>query len=233
MTAVRCPAGLTDSFKVKVGLHQGSALSPFLFAMVMDTLTDEIRQKSPWTTMFGDDIAICGESGQQAEANLEMWTYALERREMKVRRSKTEYMCVNEKVGSGTVQLQGAEVVKVDDFKYLGSTVQSHGDCGSECRKRMQAGWSGWRKVAGVICDRRVPAEMKGKHYKTAVRPPVLYGLETVALTRKQEMELEVAELRMLRYSLGVTRLDFGDEYIRGPARVGRFGQKLRQARLR
>ena len=34
----------------------------------------------------------------------------------------------------------------------LGSTVQSNGDCGSECRKRVQAGW---KKVAGVICDGR------------------------------------------------------------------------------
>ena len=40
VTAVRCSAGLTDSLKVKVGLHQGSALSPFLFAIVMDKLTD-------------------------------------------------------------------------------------------------------------------------------------------------------------------------------------------------
>ena len=52
--------------------------------------------------------------------------------------------------------------------------------------------------MAGVICDRRVFAEMKAKLYKTVVRPAMLHGLETVALTRKQELELEVVELRML-----------------------------------
>ena len=104
VTASRCPAGLTDSFKREVGLHQGSALSSFLFAMVMDRLTDEIKQKVPWTMMFADDIVICGESRQQVEANLERWRYALERRRMKVR-SKTEYMCGNEKRDSGTVRL--------------------------------------------------------------------------------------------------------------------------------
>ena len=99
-----------------------------MFAMVMDRLTDEIRQESPWTIMFADDLVTCGEGRQQGEANLARWRYALERRGMKVSRSKREYMCVNEKGDSGTVRLQGTEVVKVDEFKYLGSTVQSNGD---------------------------------------------------------------------------------------------------------
>ncbi|KAK3563140.1 hypothetical protein QTP86_016380, partial [Hemibagrus guttatus] len=40
-TVVRCAVGQTEEFKVEVGLHQGSALSPFLFAMVMDQLSEE------------------------------------------------------------------------------------------------------------------------------------------------------------------------------------------------
>ncbi|KAK3567231.1 hypothetical protein QTP86_015063, partial [Hemibagrus guttatus] len=131
-TVVRCAVGQTEEFKGEVGLHQGSALSPFLFAIVMDQLSEEVRQESPWTMMFADDIVICSESRKQVEENLERWRFALERRGMKVSRSKTEYMCVNEREGSGTVRLQGEEVKKVQDFKYLGSTVQSNGECGKE-----------------------------------------------------------------------------------------------------
>ncbi|KAK3561228.1 hypothetical protein QTP86_029608, partial [Hemibagrus guttatus] len=131
-TVVRCAVGQTEEFKVEVGLHQGSALSPFLFAIVMDQLSEEVRQESPWTMMFADDIVICSESSEQVEENLERWRFALERRGMKVSRSKTEYMCVNEREGSGTVRLQGEEVKKVQEFKYLGSTVQSNGECGKE-----------------------------------------------------------------------------------------------------
>ncbi|WP_139267332.1 reverse transcriptase domain-containing protein, partial [Escherichia coli] len=211
-----------------------SALSPVLFAVVIDRLTDEVRQESPWTMMFADDIVICSESREQVEENLERWRFALERRGMKLSRSKTEYMCVNERDSSRTVRLQGVEVKKVEDFKYLGSTVQSNGECGKEVKRRVQAGWNGWRKVSGVMCDKRVSARMKGKVDKTVVRPAMLSGLETVALRKRQEAELEVAELKMLRFSLGVTRMDrIRNEDIRGTAHVRCFGEKAREARLR
>ncbi|KAK3562250.1 hypothetical protein QTP86_033296, partial [Hemibagrus guttatus] len=233
-TVVRCAVGQTEEFKVEVVLHQGSALSPFLFAMVMDQLSEEVRQESLWTMMFADDIVICSESREQVEENLERWRFALERRGMKVSRSKTEYMCVNEREGSGTVRLQGEEVKKVQEFKYLGSTVQSNGECGKEVKKQVQAGWNGWRKVSGVLCDRKISARIKGKVYRTVVRAAMLYGLETVSLRKRQESELEVAELKMLRFSLGVTRLDrIRNEYIRGTAHVGRLGDKVRETRLR
>ena len=53
---VTCAVGTTESFKVKVGLYQGLALSPFMFAVIMDRLADEIRREPPWTMLFADDI---------------------------------------------------------------------------------------------------------------------------------------------------------------------------------
>ncbi|KAK3567779.1 hypothetical protein QTP86_026457 [Hemibagrus guttatus] len=161
-TVVRCAVGQTEEFKVEVGLHQGSALSPFLFAIVMDQLSEEVRQESPWTMMFADDIVICSESREQVEENLERWRFALERRGMKVSGSKTEYMCVNEREGSGTVRLQGEEVKKVQEFKYLGSTVQSNGECAKEANKGRDPKRQPWGKRAGVrkrqrACAHRTP----------------------------------------------------------------------------
>ena len=102
--------------------------------------------------------------------------------------------------------------------------------CSTVCeawRASTQEGWNDWRRMPDVICDRRVPARVKGKVYKVAVRPAMLYVLEMVALTKKQEAEMEVAELKtsaipsiiikMLRFSLGVTIMDkIRNEYIRG-----------------
>ena len=55
--------------------------------------------------------------------------------EMKVNRSKIEYMCVNGREASGTVKLQGVEVEKFHEFKYLGSTFQNNRECGKEVKK--------------------------------------------------------------------------------------------------
>ena len=82
-TAVRCAVGVTEGFEVRVGLHQGSALSPCLFAMVMDRMPGEIREEAPCTMMFADGIVICMQREQGS------WRYALEGR-MKVNRRKTE-----------------------------------------------------------------------------------------------------------------------------------------------
>ena len=98
--------------------------------------------------------------------------------------------------------------------------MQESGGCEREAKKRVQAGWNGWRKVSGVICDRRLPARIKGKVYSSVVRPAMVYGLETVAVTKKQVEEMEVAEMKMLRFAMGGTKKDeIRNEYTGVPLR--------------
>ena len=57
---------------MKEGLQQGLALSLCLFVMVMNRMTDDIREEAPWTMMFADDIVICSESKEHVEEKLEI-----------------------------------------------------------------------------------------------------------------------------------------------------------------
>ena len=82
---------------------------------------------------------------------------------MKVSRSKTEYLCITGGNDDETVKMEDAKAPRIKEFKYLGLTVQESGDCEREVKERVQAGWNGWRRVLGVICDRRLPARVKGK----------------------------------------------------------------------
>ena len=125
--------------------------------------------------------------------------------------------------------MEDAKVPRVKEFKYLGSTVQESVNCKRKVKKRVQAGWNGWRKISGVICDRRLPARVKEKVYSSVVRLVIVYGLKTVAITKKQVEEMEVAEMKMLRFVMGVTRKDkIRSEYNRVTVKVERLGMKLR-----
>ena len=153
---------------------------------------------------------------------------------MKVSRSKTEYLCINAGNDDDTVKMEVTKVPRVNEFKYLGSTVQESGGCEREVKKRVQAGWNGWRRVSGVICDKRLPARVKGKVYSIVVRSAMVYGLETVAVTKKQVEEMEVAEMKLLRFTMGVTRKDkIRNEHIRSTVKVERLAMKMREGSLR
>ena len=153
---------------------------------------------------------------------------------MKVSRSKTEYLYINQGNDDETVKMEDTKMPRVKEFKYLGSTVQESNSCEREVKKRVQAGWYGWRKVSGVICDKRLQARVKGKVYRSVVRPEMVYGLETVAVTKKQVEEMEVAEMKMLRFAMCVTRTNkIRNEYISSAVKVAQLGMKMREGRLR
>ena len=62
--------------------------------------------------------------------------------------------------------------------------------------------------MSGVLCDRKLSARVKGKMYKSVVRPAMLYEMEMVAVTKRQEGKMEVTGLKMVKWALGVTRED-------------------------
>ena len=153
---------------------------------------------------------------------------------MKLSRSKTEYLCINRENDEEVVKMENTKVTRVEKFKYLGSTVQESNSCEREVKRGVQAGWNGWRRVLEVICDRRLPARIKGKVFSSVVRPAMAYEIETVAVTKKQIEEMEVVEMRMLRFAMGVTRKDkIRNECIRGTVKIERLGMKLREGRLK
>ena len=62
----------------------------------------------------------------------------------------------------------------------------------------------------------------------------MLFDLQVVALIKRQETELEVAELWMLRFSLGITRMArIRNKPIRGRACVRRYGDEVREVRMK
>ena len=99
---------------------------------------------------------------------------------------------------------------------------------------RIQSGWKNWKGVSGILCDRRISLIVKGKVYTMVVRPAMMYGAETWAVKKAQEKKLDVAEMRMLRWMSGVTKLDrIRNDRIRGTTKVGEISKKVQESRLK
>ena len=61
--------------------------------------------------------------------------------------------------------------------------------------------------MTGVLCDQKVPLSVKGKLHKVVVRLAMLYSTEALAVMKGTMKKLEAAEMRMLRFECGVTKL--------------------------
>ncbi|KAK6730227.1 hypothetical protein RB195_006969 [Necator americanus] len=175
-SVVRCAVGTSRPFPVRVGVHQGSSLSPLLFILCMDTITKEIQKQHPWTLLFADDVMLASESRDDLQKQVQSWKDQLQQYGLRLNTSKTEYMECGPRIEDGSIRVDGTELNKVNCFKYLGSKVTSTGDTDQEGRARVNAAWMKWKMATGVLCDKKVPVRLKSKIYRTVVRPVALYG---------------------------------------------------------
>ncbi|VFQ77401.1 unnamed protein product [Cuscuta campestris] len=238
MTKVRTSGGVSDSFSVGMRLHQGSALSPFLFALVMDVLTQGVQDGVPWCMLFADDIVLIDDTREGLNDKLELWRLALETKGFRKSRNKTEYMecrfSGRDTESEVEVKIDSHLVPKVDRFRYLGSVIQADGELDADVGHRVGVAWAKWRLASGVLWYPKISTRMKGKFYRSVVRPAMLYGAECWAVKKTHVRRLHAAEMRMLRWMCGKTRLDrISNEVIRRQVGMAPVEDKLREARLR
>ncbi|XP_047257721.1 uncharacterized protein LOC124889778, partial [Capsicum annuum] len=132
------------------------------------------------------------------------------------------------------VKMESQTICKRDSFKYLGSMIQGNGEIDEDVFHRIGAGWMKWRLASGSLCNKKMPLKLKGKFYRAAVRPAMLYGAEYWPVKNSHVQKLKVAEMRMLRWMCGFTRTDrVRNEIIREKLGVASVEDKLREVRLR
>jgi len=87
----------SGSFEVKVGMHQGSALSPLLFVIVMEAISREFRVALPWDLLYADDFIVIAETEEDLIKRLNEWKNNVENRGMRVNMNKTKVMISGER----------------------------------------------------------------------------------------------------------------------------------------
>ena len=84
--------GYSEEFEVKVGVHQGSVLSPLLFIIVLEALSREFRAGVPWEDLYADDLVIITETLEECVRRLLVWKEAMEKKGLRVNAGKTKIM---------------------------------------------------------------------------------------------------------------------------------------------
>ena len=91
----------------------------------MDVLAEEARAKPPWAMIFADDLVLVSETVEEVEEELERWRAVIENKELRISRSKTEYLVPCHQ--QGVVKFEGEPLPSVNSFKYLGSVIDGSG----------------------------------------------------------------------------------------------------------
>ena len=89
---VRVDNTYSEEFSVKVGVHQGSVLSPLLFILVLEALSKEFRMGCPWELLYADDLVIISESLEELLERLNRWKTGMEAKGLRVNMGKTKVM---------------------------------------------------------------------------------------------------------------------------------------------
>ena len=89
---VRVNNTYSDEFGVKVGVHQGSVLSPLLFVIVLEALSCEFRTGTPWELLYADDLVISAETEEGLKMKLNKWKTEMEAKGLRVNMGKTKIM---------------------------------------------------------------------------------------------------------------------------------------------
>ena len=97
---VRVQGVFSEEFPVRVGVHQGSVLSPLLFIMVMEAVSRGFSKGSPWELLYADDLAVIAESMEELEGRLGAWKDKLERKGLRVNMNKTKVMISGKGLGT-------------------------------------------------------------------------------------------------------------------------------------
>ena len=73
ITSLKMGVGESAEFAVKVGVHQGSVLSPLLFIIVQEALSKKFRIALPWELFYTDDQALLAESEDKLLKMIRQW----------------------------------------------------------------------------------------------------------------------------------------------------------------
>ncbi|XP_063592969.1 uncharacterized protein LOC134770009 [Penaeus indicus] len=211
---------------------KGLYLVPSSFSWYLDVISGNFRTGLPWERLSADGLLVVADSEEELQRRWLRWQIGMESKGLKVNTKKTEVMAsCRRDVEVNIKDKDNARLKQVQEFKYLGVTLDARGGSQVAMRARVAAAWNKWRELSGVISDRKMPRKLK--LYSTIIRPVLLYEPEVWTMGKKERI-LEATEMRMLRRTKGVTlRERERSTDFRRELGVNGINEKFKEMRMR
>jgi hypothetical protein len=100
---------------------------------------------------------------------------------------------------SRSVKIDNSSIGRVEEFRYLGTTLINQNSIQEEIKSRLKLGNAFYWSVKNFLSSSLLPKNLKIKIYRTTILPVVLYGCETWSLTLREERRLRLFVNRVLR----------------------------------
>lgn len=138
------------------------------------------------------------------------------------------------KTVEANLQIGGSQYERVEQFTYLGHTLEATGGSNSAVRARIRSAWASWKRVSPVLVQKKVSLKLKGWLYAVTVRSALLYSAETWAVRLEEIRALERTQMRMLRWMAGIQMCERRkNEDIRKAFGLEPISDVIRRSRLR
>ncbi|KAI8484256.1 hypothetical protein Bbelb_380410 [Branchiostoma belcheri] len=205
------PDGDTRPFEIL----QGDTLAPYLFVLMLDyalrvaiegreeelgfqLMKRRSRRIGPKVVTdldFADDIALLSEKVHQAQQLLWNVETSVARVGLQMNAGKTKFMAFNQQSPVCLKTTDGSTLEKVEDFKYLGSHMES---TAKDINSRKAAAWRACNKM-DKIWKSDLSSKLKTRLFLSTVESVLQYGCEAWTVTPKLEKQLDGCYTRMLR----------------------------------
>jgi len=214
---VRVGKNVSDRFPIRNGLKQGDALSPLLFNFALEYAIRRVQINKDGLKLNGthqflayaDDVNILRGGIHTLKENAETLVAATREIGLEVCADKTKYMVKSRDQNAGqnhSVRIDNNTSERVEEFKYLGTTLTIQNSILEEIKSRLRSGNACYLSVQNLLSSRLLSRKLKIKIYRTIILPVVLYGCEAWSLTLREERKLRVFENMVLRRIFGPRR---------------------------
>jgi len=88
----------------------------------------------------------------------------------------------------------------VDKLCYLGDMLNVDGGADVAVEARIRIGWNKFRQLVSLLTNRDISLIMRGRLYSSCVRSIMMHGSETWPVRKENEVALQRAEMRMVRW---------------------------------